>query len=180
MGYDFDLIVIGGGAAGLVASKFAAGVGKRVALIEKSRMGGECTLYGCVPSKTLIRTAKAYDLVSRLGDVGLDTGWKPSIPGEAVFAHVRRVIERVYEGHRPEVLERLGVHIVFGSPRFLDNHCVETDGRRMTAASFIVCTGTSPSIPPIDGIETVPYLTNQTLFEMKNLPRSIVILGGGP
>jgi len=180
VGYDFDLIVIGGGAAGLVASKFAAGVGKRVALVEKSRLGGECTLCGCVPSKSLIKTAKAYDRVSHIDDLGLDRVLTPAVQGEAVLARVRRVVERVYEGHRPEVLEGLGVHIVFGSPRFLDSLHIDVAGRSMSAARFVICTGTSPLIPPIDGIEAVPYLTNQTLFNIERLPRSIIILGGGP
>jgi pyruvate/2-oxoglutarate dehydrogenase complex dihydrolipoamide dehydrogenase (E3) component len=180
VGYDFDLIVIGGGAAGLVASKFAAGVGKKVAIIERSRLGGECTLYGCVPSKTLIRTAKVFNQINHANEVGLDTGRPLPVPGEAVLARVRRVVERVYEGHRPEVLEKLGIHLVFGGPRFRDNHRIEVDGRLLSAASFIVCTGSSPLVPPISGIETIPYLTNQTLFDIERLPRSIIVLGGGP
>jgi pyruvate/2-oxoglutarate dehydrogenase complex dihydrolipoamide dehydrogenase (E3) component len=171
VGYDFDLIVIGGGAAGLVASKFAAGVGARVALIEKSRLGGECTLYGCVPSKALIRTAKVFHQIDHAGEVGLSTGSEVPAPGEAVFARVRKVVEKVYEGHRPQVLERLGVQIIEGSPRFQDNHHVEVDGRQLSSAAFIVCTGCSPLVPPVAGIESVPYLTNQTLFDLERPPR---------
>ena len=180
MGYDFDVVVIGGGAAGLVASKFAAGVGKRVALIERSKLGGECTLYGCVPSKTLIRTAKVLNQMNHAGDVGLDGCRALPVPGEAVLARVRRVVERVHEGHRPEVIERLGIHLIMGNPRFLDNHRIEVDGRLLSAASFVLCTGSSPSVPPISGIETIPYLTNKTLFDMERLPRSVIVLGGGP
>ncbi len=180
MGYDFDLIVIGGGAAGLVASKFAAGVGKKVALIERSKLGGECTLYGCVPSKTLIRTAKVLNQINHADEVGLDMGRALPVPGDAVLARVRQAVERVYEGHGPEVLERLGIHLVFGGPRFRDNHHIEVDGRLLSAASFIVCTGSSPLVPPISGIETIPYLTNQTLFNLERLPRSLIVLGGGP
>jgi pyruvate/2-oxoglutarate dehydrogenase complex dihydrolipoamide dehydrogenase (E3) component len=177
--YDFDLIVIGGGAAGLVASKFAAGLSKKVLLIERSRLGGECTLYGCVPSKTLIRTARVFHEMRHAGDVGLDAG-PPPVAGESVLARVRRVVERVYEGHRPEVLESLGIRVLIGRPRFRDNHSVEVEGRLASAASFIICTGSSPLVPPIDGIETVPYLTNETIFDMEQLPRSLVVLGGGP
>ncbi len=172
--------MIGGGAAGLVASKFAAGVGKKVALIERERLGGECTLYGCVPSKALIRTARVLNQMKRAHEVGLNMGEPPPVAGEAVFARARKVVERVYEEHRPEALVGLGIHLVFGSPRFRDNHRVEVDGRMLSAASFIVCTGSSPLVPPIGGIETVPYLTNRTLFDMERPPRSLIVLGGGP
>lgn len=180
MRYDFDLIVIGGGAAGLVASKFAAGVGKRVALIEKDRLGGECTLHGCVPSKTLIRSAKAHRLIVKAGAVGLEEGQARAVPDEKVLTRTMRVVERVYEGHGPEVLEGLGIRLIMGSPRFCDNHRIEIEGRYFTAKSFIVCTGSSPLVPPVEGIESVRYSTNQDLFDMKRLPRSMIVVGGGP
>ncbi len=180
MAYDFDLVVIGGGAAGLVASKFAAGVGKRALLVEKSTLGGECTLYGCVPSKTLIKTAKALNAIRHAADLGLEGGGPPPLAGKGVLARVRRVVERVYEGHRPEVLEKLGIHTVIGRPRFKDSHRIEIDGKPVSAACFIICTGSSPLVPPIKGIEAVPYLTNETIFDMETLPRSLIVLGGGP
>jgi pyruvate/2-oxoglutarate dehydrogenase complex dihydrolipoamide dehydrogenase (E3) component len=180
MTYDYDLAVVGGGAAGLVASKFAAGVGKHVALIEKSRLGGECTLYGCVPSKTLIRTAKVFREIGRAGDAG--PGKVGSLPdaGETVFTRIRSVVDQVYQGHSPEVMEGLGIKVLRGDPRFLDNHHVEINGKACSARSFVLCTGSSALVPPIEGLDRVAYLTNRTLFDVGHLPRSMIILGGGP
>jgi pyruvate/2-oxoglutarate dehydrogenase complex dihydrolipoamide dehydrogenase (E3) component len=183
MTYDYDLAVVGGGAAGLVASKFAAGVGKKVALIEKSRLGGECTLFGCVPSKALIRTAKVFREIGRAGDAGL--GELGSLPeageaGEAVLTRVRSVVDQVYQGHTPERLQGLGIKVLLGDPRFLDNHHVEIERTAYSARSFVLCTGSSAFVPPIEGLDRVAYLTNQTLFDMGRLPRSMIILGGGP
>jgi pyruvate/2-oxoglutarate dehydrogenase complex dihydrolipoamide dehydrogenase (E3) component len=180
MGYDFDLIVIGGGAAGLVASKFAAGMGKKVAIVEKDKIGGECTHYGCVPSKTLIKTAKMLNRLGSLGEIGLKYGEKPSVVKDDVMAHVRRTVEKIFQGHRPEVLERQGIHVVSGDGRFRDNHSFTVNGKTLSAASFIICTGSSAFVPPIAGLDTVPFMTNDTLFEMKDLPSSMIILGGGP
>ena len=180
MSHDFDLIVIGGGAAGLVASKFAAGIGKRVAIVEKDKIGGECTHYGCVPSKTLIKTAKMFNRLGRLDEIGLKYGEKSSLAKDDVMGHVRRTVERIYQGHRPEVLEKQGIHVITGDGRFRDNHSFEINGKTLSAASFIICTGSSAFVPLIAGLDKVPYMTNDTLFEMKELPRSMIILGGGP
>jgi pyruvate/2-oxoglutarate dehydrogenase complex dihydrolipoamide dehydrogenase (E3) component len=180
MSYDFDLIVIGGGAAGLVASKFAAGMGKKVAIVEKDKIGGECTHYGCVPSKTLIKTAKMLNRMGRLDEIGLKYGEKSPVVRNDVMGHVRHTVERIYQGHRPEVLERQGIHVVSGDGHFRDNHSFTVNGKTLSTASFVICTGSSAFVPPIAGIGTVPYMTNDTLFEMKGLPRSMIILGGGP
>lgn len=186
MGYDYDLIVVGGGAAGLVAAKLGAGLGKKVAIVEKSRLGGECTLYGCVPSKTLIKTAKVFREIADPEAFGLKTARPPSINSAAayattgVFPHVRSVVEKVYHGHRPEVLEAQGIRVFIGPTRFLDNHRIETDGGVLSARSFVICTGSGPLVPPIPGIDTVPYLTNETLFDLDDVPASMAILGGGP
>jgi pyruvate/2-oxoglutarate dehydrogenase complex dihydrolipoamide dehydrogenase (E3) component len=196
MTYDYDLIVVGGGAAGLVAAKLGAGLGKKVAIVEKSRLGGECTLYGCVPSKTLIKTAKVFRQIADPGAVGLAAARPPSGKNEAagpppaaaaaaygttgVFPHVRSVVEKVYQGHRPEVLEAQGIRVFIGQTRFLDNHRIETAGAVISARSFIICTGSGPLVPPIPGIDTVPYLTNETLFDLDGPPASMAVLGGGP
>ncbi len=180
MGYDYDLIVIGGGAAGLVASKFAAGVGKKVALVEKSRLGGECTLNGCVPSKALIKSARVLHQMNRLQTVGLGLAGPLGVTTEGVMARVRSVVEEVAGGHSPEALERLGIRVIFGDPRFKDNHLVNINGRDVSARSFVICTGSSPFIPAIEGIGAVPYLTNQNLFTQEDLPRSMIVLGAGP
>ena len=180
MSYDYDLIVIGGGAGGLVASKFAAGVGKRVALIEKGKLGGECTLNGCIPSKALIKSAKVLHQIGCPETTGLSLTGPCPVSTAGVMAHVRSVIEEVARGHSPEKLERLGIRVIFGEPCFIDNHTVRINGKALSARSFVVCTGSSPFIPPIEGIDTVAYWTNQDLFTMDDLPRSMIILGAGP
>jgi pyruvate/2-oxoglutarate dehydrogenase complex dihydrolipoamide dehydrogenase (E3) component len=177
--YDYDVIVIGGGAAGLVASKFAAGVGKRVALVEKSRLGGECTLYGCVPSKTLIRIARLFREMNSPEILGLQGNCSVAA-GPAVFDRVRAVVSRVYEGHKPDILEGQGVEVIFGDPRFCGPSEIDVDGKVLSAKSFVVCTGSSAFVPPIPGLDSVPYLTNQTLFDLTVVPHSLIVLGGGP
>jgi pyruvate/2-oxoglutarate dehydrogenase complex dihydrolipoamide dehydrogenase (E3) component len=180
MHYDWDVIVIGGGAAGLVASKFAAGAGKRVAIIEKYDLGGECTLRGCVPSKTLIRAAKVLHQASIMKRVGIDVEQKAVISLSPVMDHVRSVVARVYAGHGPGVLERQGVKVIMGEPHFRDRHRVEINGTTITAGAFIIATGSSPSVPPLPGIDRVPFHTNSTLFDIAAIPASMIILGGGP
>ncbi len=180
--FDYDLIVIGGGAAGMVSSTMAAGLGKKVALVEHRMLGGECTHSGCVPSKALIKAANICRYASGEGgsEYGLAEGPPRSVNPEYVMDHVRNVVRKVYDGHRPEVFRERGMEIVFGSPVFTDNHHIEVEGETLSAESFIIATGSSAFIPPIEGIDTVPYLTNESAFELKKLPRSMIVLGGGP
>ncbi len=180
--FDYDLIVIGGGAAGMVSSKLAAGLAKKVALIEHSLLGGECTNYGCVPSKTLIKAANVYHYAKEAGrmDYGLMVNPDPVPDPANVMDHVRSVVRRVYEGHPRETFEKLGIDVIIGSPAFIDDHHIEVGGRTLSAESFIIGTGSSAFIPPIEGINTVPYLTNQTIFDLRKLPKSMIVLGGGP
>lgn len=180
--YDYDLIVMGGGAAGMVSANLAAGLGKKVAMIEKRQLGGECTFYGCVPSKTLIKVANtvhhARKLLERVGDGSAVSALREA--GSEVMEHVRSVRQRVYEGERPEVFEKRGIAVLFGDATFVDNHQVEINRKRLTAAHFVLATGSSAFVPPIDGINSVPYLTNENLFGLERLPESMIVLGGGP
>ena len=166
----------------MVSSKLARGLGKKVALIEQGRLGGECTNYGCVPSKTLIKAANVYHQAKHTAaaDYGLSTSSEPEIDRTRVMEHVRDVVKKVYDGHAPEVFEKLGIDVIFGSPAFVDDHHIEIAGRMLSAGSFIICTGSSASIPPIENINTIPYLTNQNIFDLEKLPRSMIVLGGGP
>lgn len=178
--YDYDLIVIGGGAGGFVSSKLASGLGKRVAMIEKDKLGGECTLYGCVPSKTLIRTSQLAGEIRNSKRYGLAIEPHPHINTDGVMPHVRSAVQKVYDSHLPDAFQKLGIDILFGPPRFIDNHQVELNGKRFSAKRFIIATGSSPLIPPIEGLNTIPYLTNETIFSLKKLPPSLIVLGGGP
>ncbi len=179
-GYDYDLIVIGGGAGGFVASKLANGLSKKVAIIEKKKLGGECTLSGCIPSKAFIKSGIIARQSTHLKNYGLSAKDDIVINADDVMRHVRSVIEKVYEGHQPSMFRELGIDVLFGNPHFMDNHTIELEGRRLSAKSFIISTGSSAFIPPIEGIDTVPYLTNETFFGIEHLPSSMIVLGGGP
>ncbi|MBI5407634.1 MAG: FAD-dependent oxidoreductase [Nitrospirae bacterium] len=178
--YEYDLIVIGGGAGGFVSSKLASGLGKRVAMIEKDKLGGECTLYGCIPSKTLIRTSQLAREIRNSKRYGLAMEPPPKINTEGVLPHVRSVVQKVYDSHLPAAFQKLGITVLFGPPRFVDNHQIELNGKRLSAKRFIISTGSSPLIPPIEGLNTIPYLTNETIFSLEQLPPSLIVLGGGP
>ena len=178
--YDYDIIVIGGGAAGFVSSKLASGLGKKVAMIEKDKLGGECTLNGCIPSKALIKTSRIAHQIINAGRYGLTIHSPLDMNTDHVMAHVRSVVQKVYDGHRPETFQSLGIDVLFGAPTFTDNHQIQLNGKRISANKFIISTGSSPHIPAIEGIDTISFLTNQNIFDLERLPSSMIVLGGGP
>jgi pyruvate/2-oxoglutarate dehydrogenase complex dihydrolipoamide dehydrogenase (E3) component len=180
-GFDYDIGIIGGGAAGLTVAAGAAQLGAKTLLLEKSpRLGGDCLYVGCVPSKTLIRTAGVRALARRAREFGLPEMALPPVDLGAVMDRVRAVIERIQEHDSPERFCRLGAEVRFGPARFLDEHSVDADGRRVSARSWVIATGSSPALPPIDGLAGVPHWTNETLFAQRTLPERLLVLGGGP
>jgi pyruvate/2-oxoglutarate dehydrogenase complex dihydrolipoamide dehydrogenase (E3) component len=179
--YDYDLGILGGGAAGLTAAAGAAQFGAKTILIEKAKkLGGDCLHFGCVPSKTLIRTAGVWSLARRAKDFGLPEVTLPPVSLAAVMDRVRSVIDRIQEHDSPDRFCRLGAEVRFGNARFVDDHTVDLDGTRPAARSWIIATGSSPSLPPVEGIADVPYWTNETVFSQTELPERLLILGGGP
>lgn len=178
--YDYDVIVIGAGAAGLIASKLTNGLGKKVALIEKRKIGGDCTLFGCVPSKTLIKTANIAHDVGRLNQFGLAVQNSVVLNTDNVMAHVREVVQSVYQGHTPEILQKSGIDVFFGAGQFTDNHNIQLADQKISSRKFIICTGSRTAVPAIEGLDKVPYLTNETIFDLQKLPESMLILGAGP
>ena len=179
--YEYDLGILGGGAAGLTAAAGSAQFGAKTVLVEKARaLGGDCLHFGCVPSKTLIRTAGVWSLARRAKEFGLPEVALPPVSLAAVMDRVRSVVDTIQEHDSPERFCRLGAEVRFGSPRFVDDHTVDLDGSRLTARAWIVATGSSPSLPAVEGIADVPYWTNETVFSQTELPGHLLILGGGP
>lgn len=179
--YDYDVGILGGGAAGLTVAAGAAQFGAKAILIEKaSQLGGDCLHYGCVPSKTLIRSAGVWAQARRAEEFGLPRLELPPMDLGAVMSRVRSVIEKIQEHDSPERFCRLGAEVRFGAPRFVDGHTVEVDGQRVTARSWVVATGSRPALPPVEGLAETPHWTNETVFSQTVLPPRLLVLGGGP
>jgi len=178
--YDYDLIAIGAGAGGFVSSKLAAGLGKKVAMIEKAKLGGECTNRGCVPSKALIKAAAVAHQAKHLRDYGLETAGDLNIATTNVMHYVRGAVKKVYDSHPASAFEKLGIDVLFGEPKFLDSHHISMGDKVLSAKKFMIATGSSAFIPPIEGLASVPYLSNENLFDLETLPPSMIILGAGP
>lgn len=178
---DFDLIVIGGGAAGLTVTAGAARLGVRVLVIEREgRLGGDCLHFGCVPSKTLIATARVRHMLSRSGDFGLPAVAAPPVDFSAVRRRIEGVIAGIQEHDSPERFRSLGAEVRFGDARFVDDHVIELDGKRVSADRFVLATGSRAAVPDIPGLAEAGFITNRELFSLEKLPESLVILGGGP
>src|SRR5574341_653594 len=183
----YDLIVIGGGSAGLVVAGGAAKLGARVALVEKKALGGDCLYTGCVPSKTFIRSARFAADVRRAADFGFAPAALGFKNGKfaSITDRVARVIETVGEHDRPERFEAWGVEVIFATPRFVSQHEWElTAGygakRTIKAKRFCISTGSRPAVPPVEGLNETSFLTNESVFQIKELPQSLIVLGGGP
>lgn len=179
--YDYDLGVIGGGAAGLTAAAGGAQFGARTILIEKSgKLGGDCLHVGCVPSKALIRAAGIWAQTGRLKEFGLPEVARPPVDLGVVMDRVRSVIDRIQRHDSPERFCGLGAEVHFGRPAFIDSHTVAVDGRPVSAKAWIIATGSSPALPPVQGLADLPVWTNETAFSQRRLPEHLLVLGGGP
>ena len=175
----FDLIAIGGGTAGLVTAAGGAGLGARVALVERHRLGGECLWSGCVPSKALIAAAKTAATARGARRFGVETG-DVTVHFREALDHVRQVQERIAPHDSPERFRGLGVDVRLGQAAFADPHTVEVEGARLTARHIVIATGTSPAVPPIPGLADAGFHTNETIFDIEELPRTLLVVGGGP
>ena len=174
-----DICVIGGGSGGLSVAAGAAQMGARTILIEKDKMGGDCLNTGCVPSKALIAAGEAAETVRRSGVFGVN-GHEPNIDFARVHDHVHGVIAAIAPHDSVERFEGLGVQVIQGAARFTGPREVEVEGRRIRARRFVVATGSSPAVPPITGLDEVPFLTNESVFDLKERPEHLIVVGGGP
>ena len=177
--FDRNLIVIGAGSGGLVSAYIAAAVKAKVTLIEKHKMGGDCLNTGCVPSKALIRSARYLAQIRRAEEFGF-TSASAEFDFSQVMERVQRVVKEVEPHDSVERYTELGVEVIQGEARITSPYSVEVNGQTLTSRSIIVATGARPFVPPIEGIEQIEYLTSDSLWTLRQLPRRLVVLGGGP
>ena len=181
MKYEYDMIVIGGGAAGLTAAGMSSVLGAKTALVEQHRLGGDCTWVGCVPSKTLFRASKVAHLMRTADRFGLAPA-QPQFDFLEVMDHVRRIRQQIYEdADAPPQMEKLGAEVIVGAASFLDPHTIQIRAasgasRPLTSRFFIIATGSRPRRP---NFSEAP-LTNETIFELNSQPERLLIMGAGP
>jgi len=166
----------------LTASTFAGQSAAKTLLIEKyKKLGGDCLHFGCVPSKSLIKSSYAYNVIRQAEKYGLPKINLPPVDFTKVRDRITGIIDTIQKHDEPEYIqEKYNVETKFGSPEFLDNHTITLNGETITSRYFVLATGSSPFIPPIEGIEGVPYITNIEIFSIEKLPASLIVLGGGP
>ena len=177
--FDRNLIVIGGGSAGLVSAYIAAAINAKVTLIEKHKMGGDCLNTGCVPSKALIKSAKVASLIKRADEFGINVP-ESNIDFTAVMERVQSTIKKIEPHDSIERYESLGVECIEGEAKITSPWTVEVNGKTLSTRSIIIATGARPFVPPIKGLNEINYLTSDNLWEMRDLPKRLVVLGGGP
>jgi len=177
--FDRNLIVIGAGSAGLVSALIAAAVNAKVTLIEKHKMGGDCLNTGCVPSKALIKSAKVASLIKRSNEFGINVP-ESNVDFAAVMERVQSVISKIEPHDSVERFENLGVECIQGQAKIKSPWTVEVNGKILSTRNIIIATGARPFVPPIKGIDQVDYLTSDNLWGIRELPKHLVVLGGGP
>lgn len=175
----FDMIVIGAGAAGLSVAAVAAQLGVPVALIERGRMGGDCLNFGCVPSKALLAAAHHAAAIRAAPRFGVSAG-EPQVDFTRVLDHVHHAIAEIAPNDSEERFTALGATVIRGEARFTGPDTVAVNGMTLKARRVVVAAGARAAVPPIPGLDTVPYLTNETLWQNRTRPRHLIVIGGGP
>ncbi len=179
--FDYDIGILGGGSAGLTVAAGAAQFGAKTLLIEKENvLGGDCLHFGCVPSKTLIKTAHVYHLMKHAARFGLPESEVRAVDFKDVSNRIKSVISVIQKHDSAERFCSLGAKVESGNATFMDEHTVSLEGRKITAKTWVIATGSSPSIPKIAGLNSIPHITNRDIFYLDTLPKSMIILGGGP
>lgn len=175
---DYELVVLGAGATGLGAARTARKAGRKVALVEAERPGGDCTHFGCVPSKALLETARRVQAARSGPQYGFSA--EPTVDFPKVMERVHRVIADIERDESPALLARQGIDLLQGWGVVTGPNSLEVDGRRVSFDRLVVASGSRALIPPIDGLADVPYLDNKTVFSLTVLPEHLLVLGGGP
>ncbi|RAP37746.1 hypothetical protein DID80_03520 [Candidatus Marinamargulisbacteria bacterium SCGC AAA071-K20] len=179
MKYDYHIIVIGAGSGGLVVASGAAGLGAKVALIEAHKMGGDCLNYGCVPSKAFLKAAHLASEISESEQFGVNSTIN-SVNLEKVMGYVNTVIKEIEPHDSKERYEGLGVDVINGKGEFVDKRTVKIGDKSITGKHIIIATGSEAVVPQIKGLKDVDYLTNKTVFKLKEMPKHLIVLGAGP
>lgn len=174
-----DIAIIGGGAGGLSLAAGASQLDAQIVLVESGKMGGDCLNTGCVPSKSLLSAAKAYYHVKQADYFGVRTE-KLNLNFNKVMQHVKQVIATIEKNDSIERFESLGVKVIQASGKFLDEKTLQAGDYHIKAKRFVVATGSSPFVPPIPGLDHVPYETNETIFDLTEQPKHFIVIGGGP
>jgi pyruvate/2-oxoglutarate dehydrogenase complex dihydrolipoamide dehydrogenase (E3) component len=179
--YDFDIGVIGGGAGGLTVTAGAAQLGAKTLLVEKeNKLGGDCLHFGCVPSKTLLKSAYVYHLMKNSRNFGLPSVRVPPVDFNEVAKRIKSVIDTIQQHDSKERFCKLGAQVEFGRPTFIDERSIQLNGDTYSAKTWVIATGSSPVTPPINGLSQTSHFTNKEIFYLDHLPKSMIILGGGP
>ena len=180
MKYEFDLIVLGGGSAGLLAAEVAPRLGLKTALVERSRLGGDCLWTGCVPSKALLASAKAAHTMRYADKYGLPSS-NVELDTSTVWKRISEIQEAIATtDDSPDRYRRMGVEVVIGEGTLAGEHTVRIGERTLTARRILLCTGSRPATPPIEGLDEVGFLTSESIFRLERAPRSLMIIGAGP
>ena len=177
MKYDYDLIAIGLGPAGMAVSIMGAEMGLKVCAIEKHKVGGECMNVGCIPSKALVRMAKSRSLFDKLDKMELGPSPKP--PVLKPFERIQRHLDFISDKKTMKMFDKVEMVYQQGPASFVDPHTIEVAGKRYAGRKIFICVGTRPEVPSFAGLENVDYLTNETLFAQERIPDSLIVTGGG-
>ncbi len=173
----YQIVVIGAGAGGLVVAIGAAKAGKKVLLIERGTYGGDCTNFGCIPSKSLIASAEVAYAMKEGERLGVEGSF---VNGTRSLERVRLIISEIKSHEDPEALRKKGVETLDSTAHFIDSHTLRVGEEEIVAGQIVIATGSSPRIPTIEGLEGTPFLTNETIFDLEAIPKSLCVIGGGP
>jgi len=175
---NYDVVIIGGGSAGLTAAAYASQFGARTLIIEERKIGGDCTWYGCIPSKTLLKIASVVHEMRTANKYGLEAH-SPKVDLAAIMGEIQKTILEVYAEESPEKLLSEGIDVLIGQAKFLDKQRLMVQNEEIFAKKILIATGASPIIPEIPGLDSINYHTYETIWQLSELPDHLVVLGGG-